>query len=857
MTLDVSNSFATETRSDLFGTYRVSEGRYDEMLVAPGVFRPHWDKVVRSLDALGHDELVRRWEQAKRMIHENGVTYNIYGDPQGMDRPWTLDPIPLVIPSDAWASLETALKQRARLLNALLADVYGSQRLLRQGLLPPELVFAHRGFLRPCHGVSLPNDCYLHLYAADLARTPDGQWWVLTDRTQSPAGTGYALENRLVLSRILPEVFHECQVQRLASFFYDLRQTLHDLAPRRGDNPRIVLLTPGPYNETYFEHSYLARYLGYTLVEGGDLTVRDQRVFLKTLAGLQPVDVILRRLDDNSCDPLELNENSLLGVAGLVQAVRTGNVRVVNALGSGWAESTAIMPFLPKLCRHLLGEELALPSAPTWWCGQQNALSYVVDHLENLILAPALPTRMHEMVFGNQLSRAERRQFVDKLRARPHAYTGQQRLSLSTLPVWNGTDMQSQRTVLRAYVLATAHGYEVMPGGLTRVATPNGKPVISMQGGSGSKDTWVLSPGPANIVSLLSAAGQPIRLRRSGYDLPSRVLDNMFWMGRYVERAEGLVRLLRSMVVRLTDEADPTGGVALPALLRTMHATWNVPSIPVPDDGHATTLIAYEQMLLATMFDPQTANSVHATLTALHRVAALVRDYITLECWHIITRLDEDFTPPGTDNLIQLNDALELLEHTIMTLSAFSGLMEENMVRGPEWRFVDMGRRLERATHTASLLRNALAKMDANEAVVLQAVLEIGDSSITYRSRYLASLQFAPVLDLLLTDDTNPRAVIYQLVKLSEHVEHLPRDRSMPSLSPAQHLVLAMLTSLRLADIDVLCQIGRNGRRSSLDTLLAQLLTDLSGLSDTITHQYLAHAEPTRHLGVSKPRIRL
>ena len=302
--------------SGLFAGYSAPDGSYDETFAEGGEPRPHWQKVVQTLEDMGPRELAHCWQQARRMIHENGVTYNVYGDAQGMERPWELDPLPWVIGSAEWACLEAALAQRARLLNAVLADVYGPQRLLTEGLLPPELLFAHPGFLRPCHGLAVPNDCYLHVYAADLARTPDGQWWVLADRAQSPAGSGYALENRQVLSSILPEVLRDCQVQRLASYFAALRQTLHDVALRHRDNPRIVLLTPGPYNETYFEHAYLARYLGYTLVEGGDLTVRDERVYLKTLAGLEPVDVILRRMDDAFCDPLELNQASLLGTAG-------------------------------------------------------------------------------------------------------------------------------------------------------------------------------------------------------------------------------------------------------------------------------------------------------------------------------------------------------------------------------------------------------------------------------------------------------------------------------------------------------------------------------------------------------------
>ena len=839
----------TVARGGLFAGYSAPHKSYDETFAEGGEPRPHWQKVVQTLEDMGPRELAHCWQQARRMIHENGVTYNVYGDAKGMERPWELDPVPWVIGPAEWARLEAALAQRARLLNAVLADVYGPQRLLAEGLLPPELVFAHPGFLRPCHGLAVPNDCHLHVYAADLARTPDGQWWVLADRAQSPAGSGYALENRQVLSSILPEVLRDCQVQRLASYFAALRQTLHDAALRHRDNPRTVLLTPGPYNETYFEHAYLARYLGYTLVEGGDLTVRDERVYLKTLTGLEPVDVILRRLDDAFCDPLELNQASLLGTAGLVQAVRAGNVSVVNTLGSGWLESAALMPFLPALCRRLLDEELALPSAPTWWCGNTDSLAYVLDHLEDLVLLPMHSGAGRDMLRGARLSRGERRELGDKVRARPYEYVAQQHLSLSSLPVWNGAGVQPRQTVLRTYAVASGDTYQVMSGGLTRVSASDGPPAISMQSDSGSKDTWVLCEGEPDTLTL-PPAGQAIALRRSGYDFPSRAADNLFWIGRHSERAEGLARLLRSLLIRLNDESGLKSSTAFPVLFRALQA-WGFGHLTAPAE-QPDDLTARAQALLAVLFDPQSAHSVRAILGTLHRVAASVRDYMTLESWRIITHLDEDFNASGSEHgLGQVSDALALIDRTIMMLSAFSGLMEENMIRGPEWHFLDLGRRLERAAHTTGLLRSTLVDADDREGSVLEALLEIGDSSITYRSRYLTALQCVPALDLLLTDDSNPRAVVYQLVRLADHVERLPRDRNMPSLSPAQRRVLAMLTRLRLAEVEVLCRIGRNGRRGRLETALAELQADFSGLSDTITHHYLSHAELTRHLALT------
>src|SRR5579871_5758059 len=394
--------------------------------------RPHWSSFIESLQAIGSDELAHRWEHAERRIRENGITYNVYTDPQGANRPLAIDPIPLLISPEEWRFIEAGIIQRAQLLNLLLEDIYGERRLIANAEIPAALLFANPAFLRPLTGVAVPKHSYLHLLGVDLARSPDGRWWVLADRTQSPSGTGYALENRTIVSEVLPDAFRAANVRRLASFFRTQREVLLRLA--RADNPRAVLLTPGPYNETYFEHSYLARYLGLTLAEGADLTVRDRRVYLKTVEGLQPVHVILRRVDDSFCDPVELRHDSFLGVAGLVDAVHAGNVVVVNALGSGVIETAAIMPFLPGLAEKLLGEPLKLPSVATWWCGQDYALSWVLDHLDRVVVKPAFPLRGMEPVFGAGLAKAEKRKMADLLRSRPTDFVAQEQVALSTAP---------------------------------------------------------------------------------------------------------------------------------------------------------------------------------------------------------------------------------------------------------------------------------------------------------------------------------------------------------------------------------------------------------------------------------------
>jgi uncharacterized circularly permuted ATP-grasp superfamily protein/uncharacterized alpha-E superfamily protein len=831
--------------------YSPPDGARDEVFDERGEVRSHWHVFLQSVRELGLSQLSRRWSDARHLIRENGVTYNVYGDPRGLERPWQLDPIPLIIAPAESDALAAGLVQRGRLLEALLRDLYGPQQTLALGLLPPEFVYANPAFLRSCHGATPPGGRHLHLYAANVGRSPDGTFWVLGDRTQSPSGAGYALENRLVLSRTLPETFRDCQVQRLALFFRTLRDSLRGLAPHNRDNPRVVLLTPGPYNETYFEHAYLARYLGYTLVEGGDLTVRDNRVFLKVLGGLQPVDVIFRRLDDDFCDPLELRSDSFLGVPGLVQAVRSGNVAVANALGSGLLETTALLAFLPGLCRHLLGEELRLPSVPTWWCGDREACARVLARLDELVIKPALPGMRLEPVIGAELTREQLAELAGKIRARPRDYVAQDRLPLSTTPVLVGNRLQPRHLVLRSYLAAEGDSFAVMPGGLARVSASAETQVVSMQRGGGSKDTWVLSASPVSNFSLLRPAGQSVELSRGGSDLPSRAADNLYWLGRYAARAEGLTRLLRCVLVRLTERSGLTDVPELPLLLRTV--TRMSECYPgFVGEGSAGRLVAPEAELLALVHDNRRPGSLASILGALSSVAGTARDRISTDMWRVLrdlgrVRRSHGFFETGGDGDHRtLSAELDLLDGTVLTLAAFGGLAVESVTRGEGWRFLDMGRKLERALHTINLLRCTLASPWNPEGPVLEAILEIADSAMTYRRRYQEGVQAAAVLDLLLADEANPRSLAYQLVALTDDVDHLPREASRPGRSAEQRLMLSSLTALRLADVQQLAGLDECGGRPALDELLGRLASALPALSDAITQTYLSHLQPSR-----------
>jgi uncharacterized circularly permuted ATP-grasp superfamily protein/uncharacterized alpha-E superfamily protein len=742
-------------------------------------------------------------------------------------------------------------------LNTLLADLYGPQRTLSEGLLPPELLFANPGFLRACHGAHVPRDSWLPLYGADLVRHTDGRFAVIEDRTQVPSGAGYALENRIVISSVLPEVFRDCNVERLASFFRTLRDTMQSLAPHNRDNPRIVLLTPGPYNATYFEQAYLAQYLGYTLVNGGDLTVREDRVYLKTLGGLSQVDVILRRLNDDYCDPLELRPESVLGVPGLVQAARTGNVAVASPLGSGLLQSPALLSYLDGLCRVLLGEPLRIQSVRSVWCGGAGGIPEAEDMFHDAVVKPTFPEGFVQPIFTAHLSEDARSELLAKIKANPRRYVVQEHVHGSTTPVLSEGNLTPRAMLIRCFAVAARDHYVVMPGGLSRVAGRTAGTEVSMQLGAGSKDTWIISNDTVSNFSLLPPVNRPVELSRGGADLPSRAADNLFWLGRYAERAEGVARLARVMSGRLSDlvsQSDLETSSEFVPLLRTLTAQTSLIYTAPLEGAVAKSLKAATQQLLSAVFDDQGDGTMKAVLRYALRAGRFVRDRISTDTWRVLAAIDDELHDAEkelrSEPLVGLQDALN---RVILRLVAFSGLAAESMTRGHAWRFLDMGRRLERAMTLLTLLRGTLSHRCDREGPLLEAVLEIADSGMTYRRRYLATLQPAPVVDLLLTDDTNPRSVIFQLEALNRHIEALPRPEG--GLRTAQErIALGVLTDLKLADIERLCTIDERGARPRLSGMLVDLATRIPALSDSLSDRYLNHATVSRHLRLDEGR---
>ncbi len=757
-----------------------------------------WNQFFSCLGEDGFHDLNQRTARLHRQIRDNGVTYNVYADADGPQRPWSLDLLPVLLTADDWRQIETGVAQRARLLNSIMADIYGPQQLLESGMLPSALVHGHPGYLRGLRGVQPVGGTHLHIAAFDLARGPDGCWYVVSQRTQAPSGLGYLLENRLSISRQFPDAFREMDVQPLAAAYKTLVEGLRAQSPTPAGPAqaasRVVLLTPGPYNETYFEHAYLARFLGLSLVEGSDLLVRDNRLFLKTLHGLEPVHGVLKRLDDEFLDPLELRPDSTLGVPGLLQVIRAGNVLVVNTPGSAVLESSALLGFLPALSKQLLGEPLALPSLATWWCGEAAVLPQVQVQLADGVVKPTYPGTGLESVFGRNLTHEEFKAWSHRLGQHGEDYTVQAYLPLSQTPAWQAGEIVPRPLMLRVFALADGKGaWQVLAGGLARLAG-RVENVASMQQGGSSADVWVVggskpdvatTPGPVaqmqdehRAPAWLSA---PLRHRQP---VTSRAAENLFWLGRYTERAENSTRLARLILQSLRGEDQHSR--PLLAWLQGMAASHSmVPRLTMDDP--ALSRRAFERALIAGLATPSRKTaSVGFNLSALKQSASSLRERLSLDQWQVIARARDDFfqrcasltqVDQGRYNPDQaVSRALVALESASSYLAAMTGAQTDRMTRDDGWRLLSIGRLLERLGTLADALALGFETGAMLEDGGFAAMLDLFDSTITFHAQYQQRRDIPALLDLLVLDRDNPRSLAWvvstlrgRLAKLAAH----------------------------------------------------------------------------------------
>jgi uncharacterized circularly permuted ATP-grasp superfamily protein/uncharacterized alpha-E superfamily protein len=827
---------------DPFARYRVASGRFDEMAGPDGAPRPHWLPFAQRFGTFLPTEQAQRSERLHRLVQENGIAQNLFAEAHSRDEPWRIDLIPLIISPEEWAFLETGVIQRARLLSAMLDDLYGEQRLLQSGHIPPQLVLGDPAFLRPLSGSSAGRG-RLTYCAFDVARDASGAWRVVDTHTETLAGLGFALANRIVHSRVASDLFLVSRALRLAPFFTALQSELVARAGR-SDAP-IALLTPGAHHEDYFGHAYLARYLSLLLVEGGDLRVVGNRLYMKTLEGLKPIELVLRCVAGEQADPLQLDPHGYLGPAGFVQALQTSPNLCVNAIGTAIVENLGLGPYYAGLAREVLGEDLKLPQQSRLWLGDTEAKRLVLGNFDRLAIRPAQggtgrPGRQQWIHTPSKMSAEGRSLLRQQIEIGGHRFVAEDRSDYGTLPGWTPDGLEPRPFVVRLFATMVDGDYIVMPGGIAlEVDAPQGYGLFTAQ--TRCRDVWVTSDGPVGPhASPLRTSLDAPKIVRSGAGLRSRVADNLFWLGRYSERADWTMRLLRSSLTRL----DPDAPVMQhrETVIRTLDILLakddRLVKLP-PDDA------AIEQRARALMSGRGRSYGLLQTLGSVHRIAGLIRDRLSSEVWRTLQIFQTSPIWTGDAEPSSLAEALETLDQGIATLAAFNGLAAENMTRNYGWNFLEIGRRIERAANLAELLSTLFSERqdEASEAVSLTFALEIADSILTYRSRYLFAPSLPLVIDLLLADDTNPRSMVYQLAAISEHLSALPKSPDQPVHAEERRLILDLLTRSQLADAYELAKAQPNGQRESFKTLFTAMVTELPLLSEAITRRYFSLTE--------------
>ncbi len=763
-----------------------------------GRLRPVWRRFIQHLTTISPEELAGRFARGDQYLRDAGVFFRQYGDSVSTERAWPLAHVPVLIEEAEWQHIAAGLIQRADLLEAVVADLYGPNHLASTGQLPAALIARSREWLRPLVGTRPRGGHFLHFLAFELGRGPDGSWWVLGDRTQAPSGAGFALENRVATARVFSDLYADPHVHRLAGFFRAFRDALQGLVSDA--DSRVAILTPGPLNDTYFEHAYIARYLGFMLLEGEDLTISQGRVMVRTVAGLRPVSVLWRRLDAAFADPLELDSNSRLGTPGLVSAVRGGHVTLVNALGSGVLETRALLAFLPRISLALRGEPLALPNIATWWCGQSAERAHVRAHADRMMIGSALSTRlpfdMDETPMLDDQFRGRARPSIEAwLQTDGSDLIGQEVVTLSTTPAHVDGQLLPRPMSLRAFLVRTPTGWQVMPGGFARIGGTPDPTAIAMQRGGSAADVWIVSDKPVESISMLPTSAAPYARTQPGI-LPSRAADNLFWLGRYVERAEGMMRLLRAHHVRLAETANPEAPLIayLAEHLETngIDASEGIPS------------------------------SLQWTLGAAMTSASHVRDRFSTDGWMALNDLART-TRNMAATVTPGDDTARAMGVLLRKITGFSGLVHENMYRFTGWRFLIIGRSLERAMAMASSIA-WLARHDAPEGA-LDLAVEIGDSVMSHRRRYAVSTTRDTVVDLLALDIMNPRSILYQLTELRDQAAFLPGAEVNGQLSQLSRAVLRTHTALAVETPGTLDEVSLPALRlriGDLSELLSQ-----------------------------------
>lgn len=747
----------------------------DEMLDSDGRVRPVWAGFLDHLSGLTPEELSARFSRGDQYLRDAGVLFRQYDESLSSEREWPLSHIPVLLGEAEWQTISAGLIERADLLEYVLRDFYGQNTLVETGQLPATLLSQNPAWLRPMVGAVRAGEDVLHAISFEIGRGPDGKWWVISDLLEAPSTAGFAIENRIAMGRVFPNFFNTANVHRLAGFFDEFQQSLYRM--RGGAEGEIALLSPGPMNQNYAEHAYIARYLGLLLVEGEDLIVQDGRAMVRTVAGPRPIAVLWSRLPSGMVDPLELNPDSMLGAAGLVQAVRDGTFKTVNMIGAGVLETRALMAFLPKIARARLGRGLALPNIATWWCGQQAQRDHVLAHAERMMVGNAFSTTPlmadpATIPLGGA-GALDAGRLAQMLKAGGRNLVGQEAVTLSTTPAFEGGKLIARPMCVRISLGRTANGWAVLPGGYARISAGNDAKALAMQRGGKVADVWVTSDKKLVTPPLRSQETRAITRSSAHAILPSRAADNLFWVGRYAERAEQHMRLFRAYFARISDGAGH--GDAMPAYIRAQ----------LMDD------VAPQARLMAQGFSLPLAQGLAAAQRISDRFSPDGMMALRGLVAHMTT-LEE--RPVKTDEIPREISSL------LRRITGFAGLVHENMYRSDGWRFMSIGASLERAAQMCATL--AACTDPQAPAGAHDLALEVGDSVVSHRARFVVWANSASVIDLLCLDPANPRSVRYHISRTRGHIAHLPRQETGHILSDVARQVLDVETRLATATSD-------------------------------------------------------
>lgn len=842
----------------LFHNYLLDFSNYEELLTDESKIKPEWETLLGNLRAIGSKELISKQADIDWLLEENGVTYNVYNDPKGLNRPWNLNIIPFIIHQNEWNTIEKGIQQRSEVLNLVLKDVYGKRELLSKGIIPPEVIYAHRGFLRPCDQIQYKTSKQLLIYAADLARGPDGQMWVVNDRTQAPSGMGYALENRFSISRTVPEFFNEINVRQPSQFFRDLNRLLLNASPENKENPTIVILTPGPLNETYFEHSYLSSFLGLPLVKGNDLIVRYGKLWMKSLIGLKQVDVILRRVDDVFVDPLELREDSYLGIAGLMEVVRLQNVTVVNPVGSGILENPALIPFMNNICKHYLNEDLLLPQIASWWCGQEKERNYVLAHLPSLVIKKIDRPNRERIFFCEFLSKKEMNELKLEILTHPYNFVAQERIHFSSAPNFVKGQLEPRNIVCRSFSIAKDNGYSVMPGGLVRVAAKREELIVSNQRGGTSKDFWVVSDKAQHNIQHYSWQKSSSNQSYGLEDVPSNTAENLFWSGRYLGRTIVTARYMRMVMnqmnnVQYNDSESQSENLKI--LFKSItNITSTFPGFMDDKDGKAMKNPLKE--IEAVIFDTNKSGSFAQTLSSFSNSFYSLRNLWSRDMWRVFESIQKVWTDYESLDDYSIVVHTKFFDRILTRLIAFMALIEESVLVKQGLLLYFIGLQMEQAMMTIAKFRSLVIVQyeEDLEYDILESLLNSHESLNIYRYSYRSFLSLENVLNLILFDKEYARSLTYQIKRLKKDIDLLP-VRNSDDLTACKRTILEALKKIEEVQLAELTAVDQNTKmRLKLEELLSELSELLHATSLAISDTYFNHSYQQRQLVNQKIR---